>query len=171
MSVLRRSVRLRTMRFKPFDDGYTSQLFQICLTIRAGPNWGCPMLDNIDRIRECHRHAAHCEALADCSVTQKDSFLDVRERWLALAESYREADRLMRLLPPHGTDQGAARSGHTRGGLTNAEAAAQARQLQALGDIEQIVPRMAHDFSNILTVVSINAHTLATALRDPAQQE
>lgn len=55
------------------------------------------MLNNLsEQVRECHRHAEHCawQASVQADPKLKESYLEMEQRWLALARSYEFTERL-----------------------------------------------------------------------------
>jgi hypothetical protein len=55
------------------------------------------VLSNLsEEIRECYRHAEDCalKASAQLDPKRKQDFLDLQQRWLFLARSYKFAERL-----------------------------------------------------------------------------
>ena len=61
------------------------------------------MLQNLsEEIRECLRHAEECRLLSKAALSPAGikGYLDMEERWLALARSYEFAERLSKLTAP-----------------------------------------------------------------------
>jgi hypothetical protein len=63
------------------------------------------MLQNLsEEIRECLRRAEECKRLAKTALSASaiQSYLDMEQRWLALARSYEFAERLSTFVEPFG---------------------------------------------------------------------
>jgi len=61
------------------------------------------MLQNLsEEIRECLRHAEHCKQLSKTALTPPaiKGYLEMEQRWLALARSYDFTERLSRFVEP-----------------------------------------------------------------------
>ena len=63
------------------------------------------MLQNLsEQIRECLRRAEECKRLSKTALSASaiQSYLEMEQRWLALARSYESAERLSRFTEPFG---------------------------------------------------------------------
>ena len=61
------------------------------------------MLQNLsEEMRECFRRAEECERLSKTALTPSaiKDYLEMEQRWLALARSYEFAERLSRFIVP-----------------------------------------------------------------------
>jgi len=61
------------------------------------------MLQNLsEEIRECLRRAEECKGLSKTTLTASaiSDYLEMEQRWLALARSYESAERLPRFIAP-----------------------------------------------------------------------
>ena len=67
------------------------------------------MLQNLsEEIRECHRHAEACRRLAKTFLNPSaiQDYLEMEQRWLALARSYEFTEQLSTFVEPSGQGAG-----------------------------------------------------------------